>query len=126
MNLEQTKTRISEGKPRQYPVWLTKACRAYLKRKGLDSRDLAGCVISRALNHWHHGLSLIIDHYGMIKHGSTWYFYTQPYLHAKKLVPIFSEFLTSLNITMFEKGECCGPHDPDTIYIEIGFAHSGY
>jgi hypothetical protein len=122
-NIKDIKTRVLQGKPRQYPVWFTKACRSYLKRKGLDSRDSAGSVVYRALEHWQAGLSSVIDHYGMIKMGCDWNFYTQPYGHCSKLINSLKSFLMSLNIEVFECGQREGPHHPDTIYIEFGIIH---
>lgn len=120
MKTEEIKSRISQGKPRQYPVWLKKACRSYLRRKGLDSRDSAGGVVFRAFEHWQPGLSSIIDHYGMVKMGMDWNFYSQPYGHQKMDIASLRAFLMSLNIQMFACGEIAGPRHPDTIYIEFG------
>lgn len=126
MNTEQLKARIAEGKARQYPVWFTKACREYLRRKKLDSRDSVGGVVFRALEHWHSGLSSMIDHYGMVKMGTVWNFYSQPYGHSKKLIAELKAFLMSLDIQVFACGENAGPHHPDTIYIEFGLSDTHY
>jgi len=125
MNIQDKNVLIKAGKPKHFPCWFSKACRSYLKRKGLDSRKSTGCVVRRALNAWRPGLSSVIDHYGSFKKGEKWYVYSQPYNHqiGGGLISSLSAFLSSNGAVMYESGKSPGPHHPETVYLEFGESH---